>query len=84
MLPVHLRDPMVRIHDTDNDSQRRYFFYLSGCPLPDCYLTYDMAADQLTLYIPPVDPEDVIWSGLPLSPDEALKRSVNHIEFGYG
>ena len=28
----------------------------------------------MTLYIPPVDPEDVIWSGLPKSPEEALKE----------
>jgi Xaa-Pro dipeptidase len=33
-----------------------------------------MAVDHLALYIPPVNPEDVIWSGLPMSPDEALKQ----------
>lgn len=27
----------------------------------------------MTLFIPPIDPESVIWSGLPLSPEEALK-----------
>lgn len=42
--------------------------------LPDSYLVYDAKADQLTLFIPPVDPEEVIWSGLPLSPAEALER----------
>jgi Xaa-Pro dipeptidase len=36
-------------------------------------LIYDINADKLTLFIPPIDPEDVIWSGLPLSADEALK-----------
>lgn len=34
---------------------------------------YDAVLDQLTLFIPPVDPESVIWSGLPLSPEEASK-----------
>lgn len=42
--------------------------------LPDSYLVYDTSTDKLTLFIPPVDPEEVIWSGLPLSPAEALER----------
>jgi Xaa-Pro dipeptidase len=54
--------------------QRRNFFYLSGCTLPDSYLTYTIETDELTLFIPPVDPESVIWTGLPLSPDEALEK----------
>jgi Xaa-Pro dipeptidase len=52
--------------------QRRYFYYLSGCPLPGCSLVYDMASSVLTLFIPPIDPDSVIWSGLPLSAPEAL------------
>ncbi|KAF2705546.1 putative Xaa-Pro aminopeptidase pepP [Pleomassaria siparia CBS 279.74] len=63
----------------DNDSeapfrQRRYFFYLSGCVLPDSYLTYDIASEKLILYIPPVEPEEVIWSGLPMSVEEAQEK----------
>ncbi|KAH0555867.1 hypothetical protein GP486_006185, partial [Trichoglossum hirsutum] len=54
--------------------QRRYFFYLSGCNLPDCYLTYTIPTAKLILYIPPIDAEDVMWSGLPLSRDDALKQ----------
>jgi Xaa-Pro dipeptidase len=54
--------------------QRRYFFYLSGCELPDSYLTYEIASEKLTLFIPPVDPESVIWSGLPMSPEEAKAK----------
>ncbi|OJD16437.1 hypothetical protein AJ78_03378 [Emergomyces pasteurianus Ep9510] len=62
----------------DNDGpmpfrQRRNFFYLSGCPLPDSYLTYNIEKDHLTLFIPPIDEDSVIWSGLPLSPDEAME-----------
>ncbi|OJJ50448.1 hypothetical protein ASPZODRAFT_57249 [Penicilliopsis zonata CBS 506.65] len=61
----------------DNDEampfrQRRPFFYLSGCHLPDSYLIYDVHKDELTLFIPPIDPESVIWSGLPLSSSDAL------------
>lgn len=65
------------IEDSDEPvpfRQRRHFFYLSGCPLADSYLTYDMVTDELTLFIPPIDPESVIWSGLPLSVAEAQKR----------
>ena len=52
--------------------QRRPFYYLSGCLLPDSYLIYDTSSDKLTLFIPPVDPESVIWSGLPMSASDAL------------
>ena len=42
--------------------------------MPDCALTYDVSREKLTLYIPPLDPDDVIWSGLPLSPQQALEK----------
>ncbi|KAJ2897013.1 metallopeptidase family M24 [Zalerion maritima] len=63
----------------DNDEpepfrQRRYFYYLTGCNEPDCYFAYDIAAQKSTLFIPPIDSDSVIWSGLPLSPEEALKK----------
>ncbi len=54
--------------------QRRAFFYLTGVDAAGCSLVYDLAADRSTLFIPPVDPESVVWSGLPLSPAEALER----------
>ncbi|OCK76100.1 putative Xaa-Pro aminopeptidase pepP [Lepidopterella palustris CBS 459.81] len=62
----------------DNDEpmpfrQRRYFFYLTGCALPDCYFTYDMQTEKSTLFIPPIDPDEVMWSGLPMTAEEALK-----------
>ncbi|KAI5309438.1 hypothetical protein KEM55_003233, partial [Ascosphaera atra] len=30
--------------------------------------------DKLTLFVPPIDPESVIWAGLPLSPEEAAEK----------
>lgn len=45
---------------------------MTGCAVPDSYFTYDIASDKSTLFIPPIDPESVMWSGLPLSPAEAL------------
>jgi Xaa-Pro dipeptidase len=44
--------------------------------VPDSYVAYDIKTDHLTLFIPPIDPEDVIWSGLPLLEKEALDKSV--------
>ncbi|KAI1335683.1 peptidase M24, structural domain-containing protein [Xylariaceae sp. FL0016] len=54
--------------------QRRAFMYLTGVELPDCAVIYDIATEKSTLFIPPIDPESVVWAGLPLSPDEALAR----------
>ena len=65
------------IEDNDGEEhfrQRRYFYYLTGCDLPDCYFVYDIATSRSTLFIPPIEPESVIWSGLPLSAAEALER----------
>ncbi|KAK1756564.1 putative Xaa-Pro aminopeptidase [Echria macrotheca] len=63
----------------DNDEaepfrQRRYFYYLTGCNLADCYVIHDMDTSKSTLFIPPVDPESVIWSGLPVSAEEAKEK----------
>jgi Xaa-Pro dipeptidase len=63
----------IRLAELTWYRQRRFFFYLSGCLLPDSLLTYHISSDKLTLYIPPLDPESVIWSGLPVSPEDALK-----------
>lgn len=61
--------------DTDYATrQRRHFYYLTGCDLPDCSFAYDIAADKSTLWIPPVDPGYVMWAGMPLLPKEALER----------
>ena len=54
--------------------QRRFFFYLSGCEIPDSCLTYNFATTELILFIPPIEPDEVVWSGLPLSPSEAVEK----------
>lgn len=51
----------------------RFFYYLTGCDLPDCHVVYDVKKETSTLFVPPVVDDEVIWSGLPLSRDEALK-----------
>ena len=63
--------------DSDQEApfrQRRCFFYMTGCNEPDCYAVYSIANDMLTLFINPVEDEHVIWSGLPMSPEEAKER----------
>ncbi|KAL4768927.1 putative Xaa-Pro aminopeptidase pepP [Aspergillus nidulans var. acristatus] len=75
---IYLEAQKTRLIE-DNDEpvpfrQRRPFFYLSGCLLPDSSLVYNINSDQLTLFIPPINRDDVIWSGLPLSAAEALER----------
>ncbi|KAF2964821.1 hypothetical protein GQX73_g8742 [Xylaria multiplex] len=54
--------------------QRRAFMYLTGADIADCAFIYDIETSTSTLFIPPVDPESVIWSGLPLSTEEALAK----------
>ncbi|KAF8473424.1 peptidase M24, structural domain-containing protein [Kalaharituber pfeilii] len=54
--------------------QRRYFMYLTGCNQPNCHLTYDVTTDKLTLYIPPLDPREVVWTGMPPSIEDSLRE----------
>ena len=44
----------------------------SGVDVPNCCLTYDIKTNHLTLYIPEIKPERVVWSGRGPTIDEAL------------
>lgn len=75
---IFLEGQKTRMNE-DNDQeapfrQRRYFYYLTGCELPDCYMIYNVKSSKSTLFIPPVNPDDVVWSGLPMSAEEALAK----------
>ena len=83
---MHLLRPfphtMERHADHCLGRQRRFFYYLTGCALSDCYVIHDMDASKTTLFIPPIDPESVIWSGLPVSAEEAKsKYDVNEVRY---
>ncbi|KAG9680662.1 putative Xaa-Pro aminopeptidase, partial [Aureobasidium melanogenum] len=54
--------------------QLRYFLYLSGCQEPDCFLTYDIASDKLILWLAPIDPRKVVWTGRGSTVHEALEK----------
>ncbi|EED22224.1 peptidase D, putative [Talaromyces stipitatus ATCC 10500] len=69
--------PTVFLDDSDQTipfRQRRYFYYLSGANEPDCHLTYDIAKDHLTLYVPDFDLRQTVWMGPTISIGEALDR----------
>ncbi|KAL3228491.1 hypothetical protein RNJ44_02436 [Nakaseomyces bracarensis] len=60
--------------DTDRDfRQNRYFYYLSGCDIPGSALLYNFKKDKLCLFLPNIDWDDVIWSGMPQSLEEVAK-----------
>ncbi|PNY23059.1 Xaa-Pro aminopeptidase, partial [Tolypocladium capitatum] len=58
--------PEKNLEDSDQPQlfrQRRYFFYLAGANFPDCHVTYEIAADRLVLWIPYVEPRQLLWFG---------------------
>lgn len=75
---IYLEGQSEKIVEDDDTTahfrQRRHFYYLTGCDEPDCFFAYDIKTDKSTLWIPPVDPEQVMWAGLPLLPKEAMER----------
>ncbi|KAI1453592.1 metallopeptidase family M24-domain-containing protein [Annulohypoxylon moriforme] len=58
--------------------QRRYFYYLTGADFPGCSVTYDIAADKLTLWVPFTPPATILWFGNTPSPDDCLSQSDVH------
>ncbi|KAK1633707.1 putative Xaa-Pro aminopeptidase [Colletotrichum phormii] len=54
--------------------QRRYFYYLSGANFADCAVTYELASDRLILWIPYVEPRQVLWFGSTPGIAECLKQ----------
>lgn len=62
--------------------QNRYFYYLSGVEIPGSHVLFDAANDKLTLFLPDIDYDDVMWSGMPLLPEEALKKyDVDEVKY---
>ena len=62
--------------------QNRYFYYLSGCEIPGCHILYEAGIEKLTLFLPNVDKEDIMWSGPPILRKEAMERfDVDSVEY---
>jgi len=73
------------IEDSDQDRkfrQRRYFYYITGVDEADCAVTYDIAKQQLNLWLPPIDPRKVVWTGRGSNKTEAVdKYDIDHAEY---
>lgn len=55
---------------------------MTGVPLADCHVIHEIDSAKTILFIPPVDPESVIWSGLPLSAEEAKQKyDVDEVKY---
>lgn len=54
--------------------QDRYFYYITGCNEPDCYVTYDISKDFLTLWLPQANPSRVFYDGRGSTPEEAMAK----------
>ncbi|SCU78051.1 LAFA_0A04654g1_1 [Lachancea sp. 'fantastica'] len=54
--------------------QNRYFYYLTGTNIAGCYVMFDLGSDTLTLFLPDVNEDDVMWSGLPMSIEAAYRE----------
>ncbi|VEU20992.1 DEKNAAC101820 [Brettanomyces naardenensis] len=63
--------------------QNRYFHYLTGVDqIPGCFILFTLADDKSTLYLPEIDWEDVMWSGMPINPKEAAaKFDVDEVKY---
>ncbi|OKL55941.1 hypothetical protein UA08_08620 [Talaromyces atroroseus] len=75
---IYLTGKPTVFHDDSDQAepfrQRRYFYYLSGANEPDCHLTYDIAKDKLTLYVPDFDLRQAVWMGPTVSIEDALEK----------
>jgi Xaa-Pro dipeptidase len=54
--------------------QDRYFYYITGCNEPGCYVTYEVARDFLTLWLPESDPRRIFYDGRGSTPEEAMAK----------
>lgn len=55
--------------------QNRYFHYFTGIDqISGAFVLYNTDTDKLTLFLPDIDQDDIMWSGMPLSPEDALDK----------
>jgi Xaa-Pro dipeptidase len=77
--------PSLRYQYSDQElpfRQDRYFYYLTGCNEPDCYVLYDVEEDDLTLWLPTINEARVVWTGRGSTIEEALEKyDIDHAEY---
>ncbi|KAG0163688.1 hypothetical protein DFQ28_011363 [Apophysomyces sp. BC1034] len=60
--------------------QESNFFYVTGVSEPDFHVVIDLATKRVQLVAPPVNPEDVMWMGMPDSLETlATKYDVDEV-----
>jgi Xaa-Pro dipeptidase len=69
----------IQEHDKYSDSakpfkQERYFYYLTGSDIPGSHVFYDLNKEELVLFLPEIDYDDVMWSGFPLDLTQAQAK----------
>ncbi|KAG5942813.1 hypothetical protein E4U53_007157 [Claviceps sorghi] len=70
-------DPVAGMTDFDmilEDEFDALFFYLAGADFEDCFVTYEIGHDKLTLWIPYVEPRQILWFGTKPSAAECQRR----------
>ncbi|CCH59868.1 hypothetical protein TBLA_0C00520 [Henningerozyma blattae CBS 6284] len=67
-------EPLKYCDEHKKFRQNRYFYYLSGVNIPRASILYDFKTENLTLFLPNIDWDDVIWSGMPQSIENAQKE----------
>ncbi|PHH61129.1 hypothetical protein CDD81_746 [Ophiocordyceps australis] len=70
--------PTLNLEDSDQPRpfrQRRYFFYIAGANFADCHVTYEIGAQRLILWIPYVEPRQVLWYGSRPGPARCLQMT---------
>ncbi|RFU76856.1 xaa-pro aminopeptidase [Trichoderma arundinaceum] len=73
--------PTQNYEDSDQPPplrQRRYFYYLTGANFHDCHVTYEIRTDTLILWIPYVEPRQVLWFGS--TPDAAKAKQLYDVD----
>ncbi|KAL8290036.1 hypothetical protein RQP46_002975 [Phenoliferia psychrophenolica] len=82
-------------HDTDRElpfRQESNFAYLTGCEVPGSAFTiryehegqFDPARVEARLFLPEVDPDEVMWCGLPPTPEHLARTlSLTSISSGW-
>lgn len=59
-------------------ANRRSFYYLTGANFHDCHVTYELRTDVLILWIPYVEPRQVLWFGS--TPDAARAKQLYDVD----
>lgn len=69
----------IQEYDKYSDSakvfkQERYFYYITGFNYPGGHVYFDLNKEELVLFLPEINYDDVMWSGFPINLKEAQEK----------